>query len=73
MTQNIDTLDLKAGVSEQVSIAAHGDLRSAECSKCRREHPIKTFFEHADAGTLFECTKLACHGIVKPKVVFYGE
>ena len=74
MTQNIDTLDLKAGLREEKSIAAHGDLWAAHCYKCDKEHPIEKFYEHVEWDEIYRCEKPGCFkGIVKPKVVFYGE
>jgi NAD-dependent histone deacetylase SIR2 len=36
MTQNIDDLETKAGVSPQKLIQAHGHSRSAHCIKCKK-------------------------------------
>jgi NAD-dependent SIR2 family protein deacetylase len=38
LTQNIDCLELKAGIPEDKVIAAHGDLRAAECAKCKKRY-----------------------------------
>ena len=35
LTQNIDDLELKAGMSEDKICQAHGNMRTAACSKCK--------------------------------------
>jgi NAD-dependent SIR2 family protein deacetylase len=46
LTQNIDCLELKAGMAEEMVIPCHGDLRGAECAKCRETHPVDVYKEH---------------------------
>ena len=74
VTQNIDTLDLKTGLREEKSLAAHGDLRKAHCYKCKEEVPIEEFFDAVEHNEILKCKKKGCYtGLIKPKVVFYGE
>lgn len=37
ITQNIDGLEIKAGVPEDKLLQAHGHSRTAHCTKCKRE------------------------------------
>lgn len=48
-------------------------MREAQCPKCKTDYPIKEFFEHVEKSELYKCPKSTCPGIIKPKVVFYGE
>ncbi|SEF64871.1 NAD-dependent deacetylase [Caloramator fervidus] len=57
ITQNIDGLHQKAGSKEVIEL--HGNLRSYYCMRCGKED--KKFF------------KCECKGIVRPKIVLYGE
>lgn len=36
--QNIDTLERKAGISEDLLIEAHGAFHNAHCIDCRKEY-----------------------------------
>mmetsp|Transcript_36826 Transcript_36826/g.62679 ORF Transcript_36826/g.62679 Transcript_36826/m.62679 type:complete len:378 (-) Transcript_36826:321-1454(-) len=71
-TQNIDMLDVLAGVSEEKMIECHGHFRTASCTNCSRSHDGK------------ECKRVIveekrppkckhCGGYVKPDIVFFGE
>lgn len=42
-TQNIDGLELVAGISQKKLVQAHGHMRSAHCISCKTEYPIKEF------------------------------
>ncbi len=42
-TQNIDGLELEAGLPLSKLVQAHGHMRSAHCYRCRYEHPMKDF------------------------------
>lgn len=70
-TQNIDGLELKAGVSTERLVQAHGGFHSASCIRCHANHDVA---EHErllrDAQTP-RCA--ACGGLVKFDVVFFGE
>ena len=51
-TQNIDCLELKAGIPESKLIAAHGNLAGVEWPKCRTSYSMEIFKSHVDAGTI---------------------
>jgi len=69
-TQNIDGLDLQAGVSPQKLIEAHGGYSSMTCRKCQKTYK---FEDYKDVMSLGEIPKCSCGGVVKPDVVFFGE
>jgi len=70
-TQNIDGLDVLAGVEEENIVAAHGSFSNASCINCKKpadlEEVKKTILSD---GTPY-CE--ACGGLVKPDIVFFGE
>jgi NAD-dependent histone deacetylase SIR2 len=70
-TQNVDSLEIKAGVSENKVIQAHGHRRRAQCSGCKAEYPIQHFFDHVYMEEVMYCEK--CNNPVKTAVVFFGE
>jgi len=41
LTQNIDDLEIKAGIPENKLIQAHGHSRSAHCIVCKKEASIE--------------------------------
>jgi len=71
-TQNIDMLDILAGVSEEKTIEAHGHFRTASCTKCSRsfdgEECKRIIVEEKRVPT---CRY--CRGYVKPDIVFFSE
>lgn len=71
-TQNIDCLELKAGIPEEKVIAAHGDLSGVHCPKCKVRASLDEFKKHVSEGTIYYCEK--CNKVpIKPTVVFFGE
>ncbi len=80
LTQNIDGLEYKAGVSPHNIIAAHGHTRSAHCPllDCGKEVPIDVYRGKQPLHTaaakekkVLRCEK--CDSPVKPDVVFFGQ
>lgn len=63
ITQNIDTLDRKAG--NQHVIEFHGNLYNIYCTKC--QHKI-SYEEYAQ-----DYRHQNCGGIIRPGIVLYGE
>lgn len=72
-TQNIDCLDVLAGVSEDKMIECHGHFRTASCTNCGRsfdsEECKQTIVQEKRAP---KC-RLCNGGLVKPDIVFFGE
>lgn len=72
-TQNIDGLELKAGLPLRFLLQAHGHMRSAHCCKCHGKYDIEEFFEYTKKEQVFYCSSEKCDGIIKPDIVFFGE
>jgi len=69
ITQNIDGLHQKAGSKRVLEI--HGHIREAECIICRRSYPTESFLHnYLELGEIPRCQ---CGGILKPKVILFGE
>lgn len=72
ITQNIDNLHQKAGVPAAKVFELHGNMQSVSCLRCRRQYPLAQIKVRLDAGEeIPDCE--ACHGILKPNVVLFGE
>jgi NAD-dependent deacetylase len=74
VTQNIDGLHQKAGVSENKVFQLHGDLSHAKCLSCTTRYAMEEIIEWmAKDKDLDEPKCAACKGMLKPNVVFLGE
>ena len=65
VTQNIDGLHTKAGCKNVYEL--HGTIYKNNCIKCNKEYSAKYVFESKDIP------RCECGGLIKPKVVLYGE
>lgn len=65
VTQNIDGLHTKAGCKNVYEL--HGTIYKNNCIKCNKEYSAKYVFESKDIP------RCSCGGLIKPKVVLYGE
>lgn len=71
-TQNIDGLELKAGLPLDKLVQAHGHMRNARCYQCKKEYEIEMFRKYVEDDKILYCD--SCQGgIVKPDIVFFGE
>lgn len=70
-TQNIDGLELLAGLSPDSVVAAHGTFYTSHCLKCGVEYPEQWVKERIFKDEVPKCSE--CNGIVKPDIVFFGE
>ena len=71
-TQNVDGLELKAGVPYDKMVFAHGKITEAACPSCKKEYDINTLKnEYVMKDKIMYCT--LCKTPIKPKVIFYGE
>ena len=71
-TQNVDGLELKAGVPEDKMVFAHGRITEAACPNCQKEYDINVLRdEYVMKNKIMYCT--SCNTPIKPKVIFYGE
>jgi NAD-dependent deacetylase len=67
VTQNVDDLHRRAGLTAEKMVQIHGDIFMTRCSRCdfkRHEH------EHDD-GNLPKCPE--CGALMRPGVVWFGE
>eukprot|EP00553_Chaetoceros_curvisetus_P001322 CAMPEP_0204620258 /NCGR_PEP_ID=MMETSP0717-20131115/6347_1 /ASSEMBLY_ACC=CAM_ASM_000666 /TAXON_ID=230516 /ORGANISM="Chaetoceros curvisetus" /LENGTH=391 /DNA_ID=CAMNT_0051634417 /DNA_START=282 /DNA_END=1457 /DNA_ORIENTATION=- len=71
-TQNIDGLELLAGVSEEKVVECHGHFRTSSCIACGIPFDgIEARNRIVIDGEAPICKK--CNGLVKPDIVFFGE
>ncbi|CAG8600391.1 7164_t:CDS:2 [Ambispora leptoticha] len=70
-TQNIDTLERLAGLSDDILVEAHGSFAMSKCLNCRESVDPEWMREEVIAGTIPKCQ--ICKGIVKPCITFFGE
>lgn len=71
-TQNIDGLDVRAGISPRKVIECHGHFRTASCSKCWKAAPIDSVLKAIlEDGQVPICE--ACGNPVKPDITFFGQ
>lgn len=70
-TQNIDTLERRAGVPDNKVIEAHGSFATQRCIDCKRPFDDEKMKEHIEAKKIAKCE--VCRGYVKPDIVFFGE
>ncbi|MBA7483353.1 NAD-dependent protein deacetylase [subsurface metagenome] len=72
VTQNVDNLHQKAGVPDDKVFELHGNMQWAICLSCGRSYPFEQVKTRLDEGEETpDCE--ACHGILKPGAVFFGE
>ena len=72
ITQNIDGLHQKGGVSPERVIEIHGTNLEAECLGCSIRTPIEEIQRKLDAGeTEVHCDR--CGGMVKPATIMFGQ
>jgi len=86
-TQNIDTLERKAGLDPDKLVEAHGSFNSASCCVCHRPFDWPTIKGIIFSGDIPQCREVLpfktttqkhelanyCQGFIKPNVVLYGE
>ena len=72
ITQNVDNLHQKAGVPDGKVFELHGNIRWAVCLSCAKRYSFEQVKARLDKGEeIPDCE--ACHGILKPDVVLFGE
>ena len=72
-TQNIDGLELDAGVPEDKILNAHGSWQTQRCWKCKTPYPDDLMKQAIAKGVVPYCQVPDCGGAVKPDVVFFGQ
>jgi NAD-dependent histone deacetylase SIR2 len=56
-TQNIDNIELKAGILPEKLIQCHGSFGTASCIKCQYRVPGESIFPQIRAGEIPRCTR----------------
>lgn len=69
ITQNIDLLHQKAGSRKVLEL--HGSPAEHYCMRCGRTWDFESIAVKVRSGEIPHCDK--CGGLVKPRVVFFGE
>ncbi|XP_058467794.1 NAD-dependent protein deacetylase Sirt2-like [Malaya genurostris] len=69
-TQNIDTLERIAGISEDKIVEAHGTFFTNHCLQCKAAYSLDFVKEKIFADEIPTCI---CGGVIKPDIVFFGE
>ncbi len=68
-TQNVDGLELKAGVPYDKIVFAHGKITEAACPSCGKEYDINVLKnDYVMKDKILYCSR--CKNTVKPKVIF---
>lgn len=72
ITQNVDSLHHKAGIPDDKIFELHGNMQWAVCLSCGRRYPFQQIKVRLNEGEeIPDCE--ACHGILKPAAIFFGE
>ena len=69
-TQNIDGLEVQAGIPMEKLVLSHGHFYTGHCRKCNKKYQQKDFYDDIQEGKISYCS---CGGVVKPDIVFFGE
>ncbi|MFH1349638.1 MAG: NAD-dependent deacylase [Pseudomonadota bacterium] len=72
ITQNVDGLHQKGGVSDDMVFQLHGNLSHAKCLSCGNIYPIEEVREWLKEE-IDEPQCRGCGGMLKPDAVFFGE
>ncbi|WP_329041741.1 NAD-dependent deacetylase [Streptomyces sp. NBC_00178] len=72
ITQNIDGLHQRAGLSARKVVELHGTVHRVVCTRCHAGSPMADALSRVEAGEADPpCT--VCGGILKPATVMFGE
>jgi len=72
-TQNIDTLEREAKISNDKIVEAHGAFHTGHCVTCRKEYSQEWIKDIVFKDDIPTCQLPKCGGYVKPDIVFFGE
>ncbi|KAG6902620.1 hypothetical protein C0995_014226 [Termitomyces sp. Mi166 len=79
-TQNIDTLERRAGVPTDKIVEAHGSFATQRCIDCRTPFDDDEMRDivlgertPGEEVRIPKCKREKCGGLVKPDIVFFGE
>lgn len=72
LTQNIDSLEAKAGIPKKLVVAAHGNFDAATCIETRQKVDVDELKEAVRTDTWQQFNEKH-GGLCKPDIVFFGE
>ena len=71
-TQNIDGLDIDAGLDPDNVVECHGGFHTLTCLECGEKSEFKDYQKELESGEIVHCRNCKT-GLIKPDVVFFGE
>ena len=72
LTQNVDGLHQRGGVSERKVLELHGTALKVQCLGCRARGPMAEVLDRVGAGEPDPACR-GCGGVLKPATVLFGE
>jgi NAD-dependent SIR2 family protein deacetylase len=72
-TQNLDDLEIQAGVSVDKLYQCHGTFRTATCMICQNRYTLEDIRLGIEQQHIPHCTASGCLGVIKPDIVMFGE
>jgi NAD-dependent histone deacetylase SIR2 len=72
-TQNIDTLERRAGIPASKIVEAHGSFATHACIVCKQGFSDEKMRDAIITQIIPRCGRSGCGGLVKPNIVFFGE
>lgn len=73
LTQNIDTLERRAGIPANKIVEAHGSFATQRCIECKHPFSDTEMKDFVKEERIPRCTRKPCKGLIKPDIVFFGE
>ncbi|CAE7752862.1 sirt2 [Symbiodinium pilosum] len=70
-TQNIDSLERKAGIREELLIECHGTTATSKCHECQQAYSKDHYFDWDRTNGVPRCER--CSGLTRPDIVLFGE
>lgn len=72
VTQNVDGLHYKSGLSDDMVAELHGNVRNSHCMNCGATWETETVLQRVEAGEE-DPTCSECGGMVKTDTIMFGE
>ncbi len=72
ITQNVDSLHLRAGTSPEKLVEIHGNVREVVCMSCEERAPMERALERVRAGEADPPCR-NCGGILKSATISFGQ
>ena len=70
-TQNVDGLEVKAGVSREKVVFCHGSFLDWSCVRCKAKRTLEEMGVFLTESVVGRCE--GCGGLMKPDMTFFGE